>query len=88
MTITQIEQPSQVTAGERFTVTMDVEIKEDDDTGDPFFLTVGLLVPRSWAASESTTVWFESTVGNSTMRPTTPDEIDGTNYPEYQGEYQ
>ena len=77
MTILQIEQPSEVIAGEVFEIVMQVDVSNDDDTGDPFFFIVGFLVPRAWNAVENTTVRFESGVGNSTMRLTTTDEIDG-----------
>ena len=77
MTILQIDQPSVVSAGEAFEITMQVDVSKDDDTGDPFFLIVGFLAPRAWNAGVNTTVRFESSVGNSTMRLTTSDEIDG-----------
>ena len=77
MTILEIDQPSVVNAGEAFEITMQVDVSKDDDTGDPFFLIVGFLAPRAWNASVYTTVRFESSVGNSTMRLTTSDEIDG-----------
>ena len=77
MTILQIDQPSEVSAGEVFEIVMQVDVSKDDDTGDPFFLIVGFLAPRAWNAGGNTTVRFESSVGNSTMRLTTSDEIDG-----------
>ena len=77
MTILQIEQPSEVISGEVFEIVMQVDVSNDDDTGDPFLFIVGFLVPRAWNAVENTTVRFESSVGNSTMRLTTNDEIDG-----------
>ena len=77
MTILQIDQPSEVGAGEVFEIVMQVDVSKDDDTGDPFFLIVGFLAPRAWNAGVNTTVRFESSVGNSTMRLTTSDEIDG-----------
>jgi hypothetical protein len=76
MTILQIDQPSVVNAGEAFEITMQVEVSKDDDSGNPFFLVVGFLAPRSWSTATNTSVRFESSVGNSSMRLTTNDEID------------
>ncbi|MBT5507201.1 MAG: DUF4961 domain-containing protein, partial [Flammeovirgaceae bacterium] len=55
MTILQIDQPSVVSAGEAFEITMQVDVSKDDDTGDPFFLIVGFLAPRAWNAGVNTT---------------------------------
>lgn len=68
-------QPATVGVNEPFTVEVDVRVTGKDGNT----LVFGFLVPRAWRAAENTTVSFTSTIGNSSMSPMPPEELEADN---------
>jgi len=71
-TILSVDQPSTATAGERITITLEVEVLEDQfqpgsGSVGGTTLVLGFLAPESWDAGENTTITVSSPVFSTTM---------------------
>lgn len=73
--IDEVRQPATVTVEETFTIEVDVTLTGKDGNT----LVFGFLAPRSWQAAAHTSVSFTSTIGNSSMSPMPPEEVEADN---------
>ncbi|HHP7240434.1 MAG TPA: DUF4961 domain-containing protein [Cyclobacteriaceae bacterium] len=85
--ITGVDQPSTASAGERISITLDVEVLDDPFNDNPgvggSIFIFGFLVPKSWDAAENTAVSISSTPFSTTLNVLDPDAIEAafTNSP-------
>lgn len=66
VTITNVNQPSSITVGERMDVTIDVDVAPAEDAA--YNIVFGVLVPDAWDIASNATVSYTSDNGNGTMR--------------------
>jgi len=66
ITITNINQPSSTTVGERMDVTIDVDVAPAEDAA--YNIVFGVLAPEAWDIASNATVSYTSPNGSGTMR--------------------
>ena len=65
-TITNINQPNEVNAGDTAKIVLDIQWKEtNNDHNDR--QVIGICVPKSWDAANNTTMYLEGSSGDATM---------------------